>query len=110
VHESLRETVDEAAAGDAGDDYCLPGELDAALESELQEMALRAFTSLECLDFARADFRLDASGRPVFLEINPLPTFAVDGSFGILAELEGRSVESLVAEVLQQGLVRLGLA
>ena len=45
-------------------------------------LALRAFDALECRDFARADFRLDAAGRPRFLEMNPLPTFAADGSFG----------------------------
>jgi D-alanine-D-alanine ligase len=42
--------------------------------------------------------------------MNPLPTFARDGSFGILAELEGRPVEELVAEVLAHGLRRLELA
>ena len=88
----------------------VPGRLDAALEAELAELALRAFTTLECLDFARADFRLDAAGRPRFLEINPLPTFAPDGTFGILAELEGRSLPSLLAGVLELGLRRLGLA
>jgi len=87
-----------------------PGGLDAALERELQRLALRAFAALECRDFARADFRLDAAGRPVFLEINPLPTFAPDGSFGILAELAGRETADLVAEVLGLGVARLGLA
>jgi D-alanine-D-alanine ligase len=89
---------------------CLPGRLDAALEGELAELALRAYAVLECRDFARADFRLDDAGRPHFLEMNPLPTFASDGSFGILAELEGRPVEALLAEVLATGLARLGLA
>jgi D-alanine-D-alanine ligase len=87
-----------------------PGALDDALESELSRLALRAHQALECLDFSRSDFRLDAKGRPQFLEINPLPTFAPDGSFGILAELAGRPVEGLLAEVLEQGLIRLGLA
>jgi D-alanine-D-alanine ligase len=90
--------------------HCLPGELDAGLERELGELALRAFAALECRDFARADFRLDGGGRPYFLEINPLPTFAPDGSFGILAELEGRPADALVADVLGAGLRRLGLA
>jgi D-alanine-D-alanine ligase len=90
--------------------HCLPGSLDAALERELGALALRAFAALECRDFARADFRLGSDGRPVFLEINPLPTFAEGGSFGILAELEGRPVEALVADVIRAGLVRLGLA
>jgi len=90
--------------------HVTPGALDAALEAELAALALRAFRALACRDFARADFKCDAVGRPFFLEINPLPTFAPDGSFGILAELAGRSYESLVAEVIELGLRRLGLA
>jgi len=87
-----------------------PGTLGGALERELVELALRAYTALECRDFARADFKLDAQGRAYFLEMNPLPTFDPSGSFGILAELEGRAPEALVAEVLALGLARLGLA
>jgi len=90
--------------------HCLPGSLDAALEHELAALSVRAFRALDCRDFARADFKLDAHGVPRFLEINPLPTFAPDASFGILAELEGRPVEALVADVLASGLRRLGLA
>jgi D-alanine-D-alanine ligase len=86
------------------------GELSAELEKTLADLAVRAFVALECLDFARADFRLDAAGAPHFLEINPLPTFAPDGSFGILAELAGRPLEALLGEVLRAGLRRLGLA
>jgi D-alanine-D-alanine ligase len=86
-----------------------PGALDAALECELGRLALLAFAALECRDFARADFRLDAAGRPHFLEINPLPTFAPDGSFAILAELAGREPADLIAEILGEGLGRLGL-
>ena len=85
-----------------------PGALDAALERELARLALLAFAALDCRDFARADFKLDADGRPFFLEINPLPTFAPDGSFAILAELAGRAPDDLIAEVLGEGLRRLG--
>ena len=90
--------------------FVTPGALDAALEAELVAAARRAFAALECRDFARADFRLDAAGRPVFLEMNPLPTFAPEGSFGILAELLGVALEDLLAEVIEGGLRRLGLA
>jgi len=86
----------------------LPGRLEPALEAELGRLARLAFEALACRDFARADFRLDANGRPVFLEINPLPTFARDGSFGILAELLGRSHADLVGEAIDAGLRRLG--
>jgi D-alanine-D-alanine ligase len=88
----------------------LPGTLTPALEAALADAAVRAFDALRCRDFARVDFRLDAAGEPRFLEINPLPTFARDGSFAILAELMGRDFEELLAEVLALGLWRLGLA
>lgn len=87
----------------------LPGTLTQELEDDLKAQALRAFGALECLDFARLDFRLDAEERPVFLEINPLPTFAVDGTFAILAELAGQAPEAFVGEILACGLRRLGL-
>jgi D-alanine-D-alanine ligase len=87
-----------------------PGALDADLERELARLAQLAFDALECRDFARADFKLDGDGRPYFLEINPLPTFAPDGSFAILAELAGRATDDLIAEILGDGLRRLGLA
>lgn len=89
--------------------HVLPGVLDPALEARLVELARRAFEALECRDFARADFRLDAAGTPRFLEMNPLPTFAPDGSFGVLAELLGRPLDDLLAEVLGAGLARLAL-
>jgi D-alanine-D-alanine ligase len=87
----------------------LPGELGPALEQDLARLATLAFDALECRDFARADFRLDAEGVPRFLELNPLPTFSPDGSFGILAELLRRPLPELLGEVIQAGLSRLGL-
>ena len=95
--------------GGAGEalEHRVPGSLDAALEAELGRLALRAYGALRCLDFARADFRLDEAGLPYFLEINPLPTFAPDGSFAILAELLGEPFETLLARVLDRALVRL---
>jgi D-alanine-D-alanine ligase len=89
--------------------HVTPGVLDGGLEAELVALARRAFAALECRDFARADFRLDAAGQPRFLEMNPLPTFAPDGSFGIIAELLGRPLDELLAEVLADALGRLGL-
>ncbi len=87
-----------------------PGVLDAPLERELERLALLAFDALECRDFARADFRLDAGGHPHFLELNPLPTFAPDGSFAILAEIAGRETAEFVAEILADGLRRMKLS
>ena len=57
--------------------YDTPGALSEAVETELAGFARTAYEALRCRDFARVDFKLDGSGAPVFLEINPLPTFAV---------------------------------
>lgn len=90
-------------------DYTLEGDLDPDLEATLQDYALRVYTKLECKDFARADFRVDATGQPWFLEINTLPTFAPDGTFAIIAEIMNRPYESFLADVLARGLQRLDL-
>ncbi len=97
------------ASGEGALDHTIPGQLDAELESRLGDLSCRVFELLECRDFARLDFRLDTSGDPVFLEINPLPTFAPDGSFGILAELEGCSLSEMLGRCVSAGLLRLGL-
>ncbi len=98
-----------APTADEAWDYALGGTLNDDLETALQRHALRAFDTLDCRDFARADFRVDADGQPWFLEINPLPTFAPDDTFAILAELQGRDYIPYLAEVFENGLQRLGL-
>jgi D-alanine-D-alanine ligase len=98
-----------AGAASAPVPWVTPGALTDGLERDLAALAIRAYEALQCRDFARADFKCDASGAPFFLEINPLPTFAPDASFGILAELANRTHEDLVAEILALGLRRLGL-
>ncbi len=77
-------------------EHDIDGVLEPALEARMAAHAIRAFEALECRDFARVDFRLDAHGEPIFLEINPLPTFATDGTFAILAELEGCSLSEML--------------
>ena len=89
--------------------YKLDGDLNPELEQEMKEMALAIFQKLECQDFARVDFRVDEAGEPWFLEINPLPTFAPDGTFAILAELMGQSYTEFLADTLAKGFARLGL-
>jgi D-alanine-D-alanine ligase len=91
-------------------DYELEGTLDEKLEAKLQALTLRLFDHLDCRDFARADFRVDADGQPWFLEVNPLPTFAPDDTFAIIAELQGRDYIDFLAEIFGRGLRRLEVA
>ena len=87
--------------------YDLPGELTSDLESRLQQAALAVFHKLECKDFARVDFRVDSEGQEWFLEINPLPTFAPDGTFAIMAELQGQTYSEFLATVLSEAIARV---
>lgn len=89
--------------------YAIEGRLTPDLEAEMQRRSLRVYEKLQCRDFARVDFRVDADGQPWFLEINPLPTFDPEGTFAVLAEFMGRPYTDLLADVLRRGFVRLGL-
>jgi D-alanine-D-alanine ligase len=85
----------------------LEGEIDPGLEARLGGLAQKAWAALRCRDFARFDFRVDAAGTPWFLEANPLPTFASDSAFAVLAELEGCPYPEYIARILAPALERL---
>jgi D-alanine-D-alanine ligase len=53
--------------------YHVPARLGFAALAEIEQLAIKAFRLLGCRDCARIDFRLDAAGKPFFLECNPLP-------------------------------------
>ena len=87
--------------------YQLEGTLSENLEKKLEEDAITIFNELNCLDFARLDFRVDSNGEAWFLEINPLPTFAPDGSFAVLSELQGIPYTDFLAGIFEKGFTRL---
>jgi len=68
------------------------------------------FEAVGCRDVARVDLRVDAAGRPYFLEVNPLPSFAPVGSLGLLAESLGTTYTELIGRILDAACRRLGLA
>lgn len=88
-------------------DYTLTHELPASLEQQITEYALRICRYLEVYDFVRLDFKQDESGVPNLLEINPLPTFGVDSTFAIVAELENRSYTELLADIIAPAIQRV---
>ena len=101
--------LERRGAPDREWNYTIAGTLSESLETCLCRDALRIYQKVECRDVARIDFRVDAEGTPHFLEINPLPTFAPDGTFAIVAELMNRPYPDLLAAVVAAGLQRCGL-
>jgi D-alanine-D-alanine ligase len=90
--------------------YHVPPRLDAATRDEIARLALTAFRLLGCRDVARLDFRLDAAGRPHFLECNPLP--GLDPETGDLVILSRATLPhaALVQGILADAARRCGVA
>lgn len=78
----------------------LPAELPADILLRLQESCLKLFTRLECRDYARFDWRLDADGEPRLLEANPNPGWCWDGHLAKMAALDGLSYADMLAAIL----------
>ena len=73
------------------------------------EVALAAWRALGCRDGGRVDVRLDAAGRPHFLEANPLAGLhPVRSDLVILARQVGLDHRGLIARIVQAALLRLG--
>lgn len=98
----LHAVVPEVASSDDYHIHHLPDDL----EKQLQNWSIVLCEAMNVMDFARIDFKLDAGGQPYFLEINPLPTFATDNTFAILAEIEGKSYDEYLAGIIGQAIDR----
>jgi D-alanine-D-alanine ligase len=90
-----------------------PAAVSAELKDEIENACLRAYSVLRCRDWCRIDVRLDASGRPYILELNPLPGIlprAEDNScFPKAAKAAGMRYSQLVNIVLDIACKRYGL-
>ncbi len=77
------------------------------LALEVAEVALAAFRALGVRDCGRVDIRLDAQGKPCFLEVNPLPGLLPGHSdLPILCELAGTSFRELLDMVMRSAMAR----
>jgi D-alanine-D-alanine ligase len=50
-----------------------PARVSPALQRSIEDVVLRAYRILGCRDWSRIDVRLDATGKPNIVEVNPLP-------------------------------------
>jgi D-alanine-D-alanine ligase len=58
-----------------------PAPIDDELRGRLQGMAVDAFRTMGCRDYARVDFRMDAKGRLFILEVNPNPDISLNAGY-----------------------------
>ncbi len=85
----------------------IPAELPEDVEKQLIENCVKLFTRLECRDYCRFDFRLDASGLPRLLEVNPNPGWCWDGHLAKMAAINNISYPKLLEMILQAAELRI---
>lgn len=78
----------------------IPAELPQASVEFLTASCIKLFQRLDCRDYARFDWRLDANGTPRLLEVNPNPGWCWDGHLARMAALAGMSYADMLAEIL----------
>lgn len=96
-----------AIKNESDEDYEISHHLPLKLEEQFKEWSLQICEIMNVKDFARFDYKMDEAGNPYFLEINPLPTFAVDNTFAILAEIEGKPYDEYLGKILEEAIKRI---
>lgn len=90
-----------------------PATMEKSLEKEIREMCEKAFEVLRCRDWCRMDVRLDTSGRPHILEVNPLPGILPNpkehSCFPRAARAAGYDYHRMINAVLESAIQRYGL-
>jgi D-alanine-D-alanine ligase len=90
-----------------------PARLDAELQAEIESICLQAYSILRCRDWCRIDVRLDDSGRPHIMELNPLPGVLPspedNSCFPKAARAAGMDYDQLINAVLDIACKRSGL-
>lgn len=72
-------------------DYIVPAQLPEELTKKIQAMAVSAYNTLGCEQFARVDVRIDETNRPYILELNTIPGFTETSLFPKAAAKAGYS-------------------
>ncbi len=78
----------------------IPAELPQASVEFLTASCIKLFQRLDCRDYARFDWRLDANGTPRLLEVNPNPGWCWDGHLARMAGFADLSYADMLGEIL----------
>ncbi len=84
---------------------CLPEHT----EKIVLEGSIKLFERLECRDYARFDWRLDAEGYPRLLEVNPNPGWCWDGHLAKMASFTDINYSKMLDMILRAAEQRLRL-
>ena len=84
--------------------YFCPSGLSNERESELRELAMQAFKSLNCKGWGRVDVMTDADGAFHILEVNTVPGMTSHSLVPMAAKAAGIEFDDLVCAILEESL------
>ena len=87
--------------------YFCPSGLAASAEAHLRNLALAAFEAAGACGWGRADFMMDAAGRPLLLEINTIPGMTSHSLVPMAARAVGIDFPELAWRVLETSFTRV---
>jgi len=87
----------------------IKAELSEDIIKIIESCSLKLFERLECKDYARFDWRLDAEGNPKLLEINPNPGWCWDGHLAKMSKFADLSYKEMLEKILKAAEQRLGI-
>ncbi len=92
------------------DMFICPADVDGELAGKISDLAKDAFNALGLRDWCRVDVRLDGSGEPNIIELNPLPGVLPDPTqnscFPKAARAEGLDYNGLINSVVDAAIER----
>ena len=95
------------------DIFQCPARCSPELQRRIEEIAMAAFRTLRCRDWARIDVRCDEDETPHILEVNPLPGVlpdpAANSCYPKAARAAGLSFDEVILAVLRAATARYGL-
>src|SRR5579864_3287695 len=92
---------------DEGSQLIIPAKLTRAQTKKVQELAVRAFQSVDCSGLARVDFLMDPKTGKIYLnEINTMPGFTAISMYPKLWAASGLQYADLIDRLIQLGIER----
>ncbi len=84
----------------------IPAQVPVATEQAITDHSLKLFERLDCRDYCRFDWRLNAAGEPKLLEVNPNPGWCWDGHLAKMAAIGGLRYADLLEAILNAAILR----
>ncbi len=83
-----------------------PAPIDDDLSRRLQALAVEAFVTMGCRDYARVDFRMDGKGRIFILEVNPNPDISLNAGYARALKAAGIEYAAFWQTMLRNAFAR----